>query len=162
MSREEYYNRMYDLFVALYKNVRFSRPGCSIELDEKDVSFIVKYTLGDKVYVATIRPKMYRIGMSINAYRHEKDGTEVRLHSRCITSENCVFDRFLEEADIIAEAIENDMLHCFNSRVLRPAIDNLQVSFWEMNQWRDAANSAMDENIDIADENMSNMEVERG
>lgn len=148
MSREDYYNRMYDLFVALYKNARFSRPGCSMEFDEKNVSFIVKYALGDKIYVATIRPKMYRIGMSINTYRHEKDGTEVRLHSRCITSENCVFDMIVDVTDIIAEHIENDMLCCFNSRVLRPAIDNMQVNYWEMNQWREASLKDMVENIE--------------
>lgn len=159
MSREDCYNRMYDLFVALYKNVRFNRPGWSIELDEKDMSIIIKYTMGEKVYVATVRTSMYSVGMNINTFRHEKDGREVHLTGCCLIKENCHFDRLLEEADIIAERIENDMLCCFNSRVLRPAIDNLQVSYWEMNQWRDAANSAMTENIDIADENMSNMEV---
>lgn len=159
MSREDYYSIMYDLFVALYKNVKFSRPGWSIEFDEKDISFIVKYTMGGKMYVATIRPKMHRIGMSINAYRHEKDGTEVRLHSRCITSENCVFDIIVDVADIIAEYIENDMLQCFRSRVLYPAIDNMQVNYWEMNQWREAALKYMVENIEEAEANMENMEV---
>lgn len=159
MSREDYYNRMYDLFVALYKNVRFSRPGWSIGLDEKDMAIVFKYALGDTIYVATVRTSMYSIGMNIYAFRHEKDGTEVHLTGCRLIKENCHFDRLLEEADIIAEHIENDMLQCFNSRVLRPAIDNLQVSFWDMNMWRDAANSAMAENVDIADANMENMEV---
>lgn len=153
MSRDEYYSRMYDLFVALYKNVKLSRPGWSMEFDEKGISFIVKYTLGDKIYVATIIPKMYRIGMSINAYRHEKDGTEVRLHSRCITRENCVFDMIVDVADIIAEYIENDMLACFRSRVLYPAIDNMQVNYWEMNQWREADLKDMVENIEEEEAN---------
>lgn len=159
MSREDYYNRMYDLFVALYKNVRFSRPGWSMELYEKDMAIVIKYTMGDKVYVATVRTSMYSIGMNIAAYRHEKNGMETRLTRCSLIKENCHFDRFIEEADIIAEHIENDMLQCFNSRVLRPAIDNLQVSYWEMNKWRDAANSAMAESVDIADANMANMEV---
>lgn len=158
MLREDYYNRMYDLFVALYKNVKLSRPGWSIELDEKNLVIVIKYTMGEKMYVATVRTSVYSIGMNIAAYRHEKSGVETRLTGCCLIKENCHFDRFLEEADIIAEHIENDMLQCFNSRVLRPAIDNLQVSFWEMNKWRDAANSAMAENVDIADANMENME----
>lgn len=160
MSREDYYERMYDLFVALYKNVRFSRPGWSMELYEKDMSIVIKYTMGEKVYVAIVRTSMYSVGMNINAFRHEKNGYEPHLTGCCLIKENCHFDRFVEEADTIAQYIENDMLQCFRTRVLYPAIDNLQVSYWEMNQWKKAANSAMAENIDIADANMANMGVE--
>lgn len=153
MLREDYCNRMYDLFVALYKNVRFSRPGWSIELDEKNTCFVAKYTMGDKMYVATVKPKIYRIGMSINVYRHEKDGMELWLCGRTLPKEKCVFDIILEEADVIAEAIENDMLCCFTSRVLRPAIDNMQVSFWEMNYWKEVADNAIQENIEREEAN---------
>lgn len=159
MSREDYYERMYNLFVALYKNKRFSRPGWSMELVEKDMTIVIKYTMGEKVYVATVRTSMYSIGMNINAFRHEKNGYEPHLTGCCLIKENCNFDRLVKEVDTIAQYIENDMLQCLNSRVLQPAIDNLQVNYWEMNQWRDAANSAMKKNIDIEDANMANMEV---
>lgn len=141
MIREDYYERMHDLFVTLYKNVRFSRPGWSIELDEKNVTIVIKYTMGDKMYVATVRTKMYEAGMSFNVFRHEKNGTEVHLYSHCLASANCNFDRFIEEADIIAERIENDMLTCFNRRVLYPAINNMKASYWEMTHWGEVARS---------------------
>lgn len=160
MSREDYYERMYNLFLAFYNLKRFSKPGWSIELYEKDMTIVIKYTMGEKVYVATVRTSMYSIGMNINAFRHEKNGYEPHLTGCCLIKENCNYNRLVKEVNTISEYIENDMLQCFRSRVLYPAIDNLQVNYWEMNQWRDAANSAIKENIDVEEANMANMEVD--